>query len=210
MARRGDALRDHILEQAKLVFLEAGFERTTMDAVAARASTSKRSLYAHFSTKEALFLAVIDHVDDLFQHRMGDPADYADDPVEATALYCARFLQFVRWESVVQTCRLGIAAADQFPEASAHLHSIFFDRTAERLAAHVHRSFDLEAALARTVANELLGATIYPELPRLLFAATPAAPDLPELGDLGDDADLATIRRRVRALLTIAIPPNQP
>jgi len=60
MARRGDKLREHILWIAKDVFLEMGFERASMDVVAARAETSKRSLYAHFESKEKLFLAVID------------------------------------------------------------------------------------------------------------------------------------------------------
>ena len=62
MARRGQALREHILDTAKLAFLEGGFERTSMDAIAARAETSKRSLYAHFPTKDALFLAVLERI----------------------------------------------------------------------------------------------------------------------------------------------------
>ena len=61
-ARRGDKLREHILWVAKDVFLEMGFERASMDVVAARAETSKRSLYAHFENKEKLFLAVIELV----------------------------------------------------------------------------------------------------------------------------------------------------
>ncbi len=48
MARRGEELREHILWAAKDVFLEMGFERASMDEVAARASTSKRSLYGAF------------------------------------------------------------------------------------------------------------------------------------------------------------------
>src|SRR5450755_3901656 len=44
MARRGDKLREHILWIAKEVFLEMGFERASMDLVARRAETSKRSL----------------------------------------------------------------------------------------------------------------------------------------------------------------------
>lgn len=201
MTRRGKALRDHILEEAKQVFLESGFERTSMDAVAARAATSKRSLYAHFSTKEALFLAVIDHVDELFQERMQAPSDYSDDPDEATVLYCARFLQFLRWESVVQTCRLGIAIATQFPEASAHLHDIFFEATTARLAAHLRESYSLDPRRAHALAGELLGSTACPELSRLLFAASPTRPDLPQLATLADDVDLAAIRTRTRVLL---------
>ncbi|MEU7784849.1 helix-turn-helix domain-containing protein [Amycolatopsis sp. NPDC049159] len=38
MARRGAALREHILDTAKAAFLEDGFERTSMDAIAARAN----------------------------------------------------------------------------------------------------------------------------------------------------------------------------
>ncbi|MET0427351.1 MAG: helix-turn-helix domain-containing protein, partial [Microvirga sp.] len=60
MARRGVQLREHILWTAKDVFLELGFERTSMDEVAGRAATSKRTLYAHFESKEKLFLAVIE------------------------------------------------------------------------------------------------------------------------------------------------------
>jgi hypothetical protein len=37
MARRGDALREHILWVAKEVFLELGFERASMDDVGSRA-----------------------------------------------------------------------------------------------------------------------------------------------------------------------------
>ena len=56
--RAGAELRRHILFVAKDVFLEAGYERASMDTVAARAGTSKRSLYAHFESKDKLFLAV--------------------------------------------------------------------------------------------------------------------------------------------------------
>src|SRR6184192_1078373 len=99
MARRGEALREHILDSAKLAFLVDGFERTSMDAIAARAETSKRSLYAHFPTKDALFLAVIERVRALFGARMHTPTQYADEPAEAVVRYCGRFLQLLRWSS---------------------------------------------------------------------------------------------------------------
>ena len=62
MARRGDELRKHVLQVARGVFLEMGFERASMDEVASRAETTKRSLYAHFESKEKLFLAVIERM----------------------------------------------------------------------------------------------------------------------------------------------------
>lgn len=198
MARRGDVLREHILENAKEAFLRAGFERTSMDAVASQAQTSKRSLYAHFPTKEALFLAVVDHIDQRFQNRMLTPADYADDPAEAAAQYCARFVQMLRWESVVQTCRLGITTAVQFPAAAARLHEVFFDTPTRRLAAHFAERCQLDDATAEALATDLIGATTYPELPRLLFGIGKTRPDVPEGGPAADDVDLPHIRLCVR------------
>jgi AcrR family transcriptional regulator len=37
MQKRGDALRDNILWAARDVFLEAGYERASMDVIASRA-----------------------------------------------------------------------------------------------------------------------------------------------------------------------------
>ena len=73
-----------MLWTAKDVFLTTGFERATMDAIASRAGTTKRTLYAHFAGKEALFLAVVDLVQDLLSGKLGRPESYADDPVEAS------------------------------------------------------------------------------------------------------------------------------
>jgi AcrR family transcriptional regulator len=65
MGLRGGDLRDHILWTAKDLFLEVGYERASMDVVAERAATSKRSLYAHFESKDKLFLAVAELIRDL-------------------------------------------------------------------------------------------------------------------------------------------------
>src|SRR4051794_12447408 len=121
MARRGEALREHILDTAKLAFLDDGFERTSMDAIAARAETSKRSLYAHFATKDALFLAVVERGRALFGDRIGSPADYAEQPAEAVVRYCGRFVQLLGWSSVGKMVRLGISEADRLPELTAGL-----------------------------------------------------------------------------------------
>src|SRR3954453_14769402 len=99
MARRGDQLRDHILWTAKDVFLEMGFERASMDLVAARAETSKRSLYAHFESKEKLYLAVIELVRGLFLGVLKMPGDYSEKPGEALTLFCGRYLETLLYES---------------------------------------------------------------------------------------------------------------
>lgn len=48
--------RDEVLAAALEVFRERGYERTTVRAIAERAGVTISSLYAHISSKEALFL----------------------------------------------------------------------------------------------------------------------------------------------------------
>ncbi|TWC22661.1 TetR family transcriptional regulator [Pseudomonas sp. SJZ085] len=62
-ARRGrpanEALGQTIIDAAYELFVELGFQATTMDKVAQRAKISKLSIYRHFENKEALFSAAI-------------------------------------------------------------------------------------------------------------------------------------------------------
>ena len=61
--RRGrpanEALGQTIVSAANELFVELGFQATTMDKVAQRAKISKLSIYRHFENKEALFSAAI-------------------------------------------------------------------------------------------------------------------------------------------------------
>ncbi|UVL25230.1 TetR/AcrR family transcriptional regulator [Pseudomonas donghuensis] len=62
-SRRGrpanEALGQTIADAACELFVELGFQATTMDKVAQRAKISKLSIYRHFENKEALFSAAI-------------------------------------------------------------------------------------------------------------------------------------------------------
>ena len=51
--------RAAILDAAARLFLEQGFERTSVDAIAAAAGVSKLTVYSHFEGKEGLFKALI-------------------------------------------------------------------------------------------------------------------------------------------------------
>ena len=56
---RGEKRREEIAEVAERVFLELGFNETTMQIVASRAGASKETLYRHFGSKEGLFSEVV-------------------------------------------------------------------------------------------------------------------------------------------------------
>ena len=200
MARRGEQLREHILYVAKDAFLEMGFERASMDVIAGRAETSKRTLYAHFENKEKLYLAVIDLVRGLFLSRLKMPGDYSGDAAKALVMFCARFLETLLYARTIQMCRLSIAETARFPEGSAQYFDVIFSTVHERLSAYLRETFGLSAKVSSEAAQELLGRVIHPRFPRALFGVDELS------GHLDDEAiradfDLKPIRKAVAELI---------
>jgi AcrR family transcriptional regulator len=206
MARRGDALREHILQAAKQVFLEMGFERASMDEVARRANTSKRSLYAHFESKEKLFLAVLDLVRGLFLARLKEPAAYSDEPTKALTLFCARYLETMLTRAPVQLLRLTVAETARFPEAAAQHYDSMFAEVVGRLAGYLETTFGSSARASTDAAQRLLAQVLFPLLPRALFG-------LEELIDGFDDearSPKVDLRRLRRIVVDVIEPISQP
>jgi TetR/AcrR family transcriptional regulator of autoinduction and epiphytic fitness len=54
--------RDAILQAATEGFRDEGYETTSMDRIAELANVSKRTVYNHFGSKEALFQAVVEQL----------------------------------------------------------------------------------------------------------------------------------------------------
>jgi AcrR family transcriptional regulator len=65
MGRTAAATRRRILETAYELFYRKGFARVGVDVVAERAGVTKRTLYYHFRSKDALLAAVLE-----FHHEM--------------------------------------------------------------------------------------------------------------------------------------------
>lgn len=62
--RQAEAKRAVILDAAEELFVSSGYELTSVDAIAARAGVSKRTVYDHFGDKLSLFRSVLRRVDD--------------------------------------------------------------------------------------------------------------------------------------------------
>ena len=200
MARRGKELREHILWAAKEVFLEMGFERASMDVVAVRAKTSKRSLYAHFESKEKLFLEVIELVRGLFFSRLKMPSDYSENPAEALVMFCGRYLEILLFEGAIRMSRVTMAETVRFPEGAAQYFDVMFTQVHSRLSAYLKTTFGLPVRIAADAAQKLLGRVLYPRFPRALFGVDPLAGEFHDDG-LAPDFDLKSIRRAVTDLI---------
>lgn len=200
MARRGDALREHILFTAKEVFLELGFERASMDVVSTRAKTSKRSLYAHFESKEKLYLAVIELVRGLFLNQLKTPSDYRGKPAEALTRFCARYLEILLHESAIQMCRISMAETSRFPEGAREHFDVMFTQVHARVAAYLKATFGLTTKASAEAAERLLAQLLYPRLVRGLFGVDKLSPRFDADG-LSASFDLRPVRKAVDALI---------
>jgi AcrR family transcriptional regulator len=177
MAIRRENLTEAILAAAKSVFLEHGFHRVSMDLVAAKAGTTKQTIYARFPSKDALFEAVLELVQSYFEDDIGDVEDLPD-----AARAVARFLLRVR-ESCVSAhatayLRLAIAEAKTLGKSSERVRAAIFDAPIVQIEAFLSRR---ELAYEADDVARLFAALVYPDVIRSLFDANAqvahAAPD---------------------------------
>ena len=66
----------------EFVMLEKGLDAASMDDVAARAGTTRPTVYAHFKSKDEQFSAVVELIKGLFLGERRSPDVYAAEPVE--------------------------------------------------------------------------------------------------------------------------------
>ena len=60
MARSSNTTKERILQAGYGLLYREGFTRTSLDAIAAAAGVTKRTLYYHFDSKDALVAAVLE------------------------------------------------------------------------------------------------------------------------------------------------------
>lgn len=107
-----------IVAAARKLFLESGYGAVSMDAIAAEADVSKRTVYSHFQNKENLFGAVIGDM----CAEMGGPnasAFSADlPPAEALKTYGRQILRVALDPKALAVFRVILSESAQFPELS--------------------------------------------------------------------------------------------
>ncbi|WP_144113215.1 TetR/AcrR family transcriptional regulator [Paraburkholderia sp. BCC1886] len=114
--RLTDRKRAAVIAAAIEEFLAAGFEATSMDRVAARASVSKRTVYNHFPSKEALFAAILRQLWDS-SDAAAAPAYCSTQPLRAQLLHMlVKKLALLNDEAFVSLARVAIAAGIHSPE----------------------------------------------------------------------------------------------
>src|SRR5260370_2096660 len=137
--------RSSILNAAAEIFLDGGYLGTSMDEIADKGGVAKQTVYAHFSNKRDLFIAMVSALTNQASDRVhvGVPEfREGDDLKRYLTDYAVRQLQIVLTPRIVRLRRLVIGEVSRFPELGEALYSggpgraiISLAATFERLAA---------------------------------------------------------------------------
>ncbi|WP_368877256.1 TetR/AcrR family transcriptional regulator [Providencia vermicola] len=119
---KGQRRNKALISAASDIFIQYGFEGTTLDMIIERAGGSRSTLYKNFGDKEGLFAAVIESmIDDIFTD--DDDSIPTKQTIESIlSFYGARFLLNVIKPQSIGLYRLILGEYNRFPEIS---HAFF-------------------------------------------------------------------------------------
>ena len=190
--------RERILRAAKLVLLEKGLDAASMEDVAARAGTTKPTVYAHFKSKDELVSAVVEYVKGLFHGKLREPEAYAGEPVEAVARFCGRFVVLACRRDAVGYQRVALAAAGRSPVIARAVYDTLYAEARRSLAEYL-RTRKLTRSPERD-AELILSATTAGPVIRHLFGVDEPSSSVPDDGIGGAEIDLQDILEAVRLI----------
>ena len=109
--------RRDILLAGKKVFFEQGYGLTSIDRIAAVAGTTKRTIYDHFGSKDALFAEVIAFGSEQFVAQLLPTAEALPAPLaDGMRLFIVQLTDLVTRPDIVRFQRLIIAEAERHPQ----------------------------------------------------------------------------------------------
>lgn len=189
MPRKRLDTREHIIEAAYRLFYKSGFATVGVDAIAEAADITKRTLYYHFDSKQALIAAVLAAQSELalaqIEHWAGSGTDGPLEVVENL------FSQFAAWASQPRWRSSGFTrAAMEFAAQPGH---------PARLAARRHKA-SVEVWLAARFAEG--GITTSVELARQVMLLVEGCHSL--ILVRGDPSYASTAARAAKALVAAA------
>jgi AcrR family transcriptional regulator len=91
-AERSEATRGALLEAARRLFTEHGFAATSRDEIAEASGVTRGALYHHFSSKEGLFRAVVEQLEEEMTNHVAEVAMAEADPAAQLRLGALAFL----------------------------------------------------------------------------------------------------------------------
>jgi AcrR family transcriptional regulator len=128
------AVDERILQAARKVFLERGFEGASIEEIAEAARSGKPTIYARFPGKEALFTAVVTQSVAANIARIQASTTTGATIEERLENLGAAILQWILVSDAVGLMRVAIAEARRFPGLASSVYGMAREHAAEGLA----------------------------------------------------------------------------
>ncbi len=121
MANVRSSSRERLVEAARVLFWQKGYEATSLQDVVQAASGKAGSLYYFFRTKEDLLLAVLDRYVEMLWPAVIEPAfARATDPIERVFAILEGYRQGLIYTGFSHGCPIGnlaLEVSDEYPRA---------------------------------------------------------------------------------------------
>ena len=124
---------EQLLEAATALFVERGFEGTTMEAVALAAGIGKQAVYQRYPNKEAMFTAIVARLSDEGEAAM-PRHDNRDSLADGFARRILDYLRYALSPRSQLVCRLVMREGHRFPPLVLLLEQTTLERMIQPLA----------------------------------------------------------------------------
>lgn len=161
--------RKHIVDGALRVFLERGYEGTSMNLVAEESGVIKQTIYSHFNDKESLFKAIIEKLTlEHFRSQIGDSVPVEQDPRVVLRKLGDFFISRQKDPSYIALMRTVIGESARFPElARLYTNTVIgpgMKMLTAYFAAHPELKLKDEEAAARIFCGSLVANILVQEV----------------------------------------------
>jgi AcrR family transcriptional regulator len=132
----GDGTRDRVLDAAVTVFRTRGYHMATMDEIARISRSSKKTIYKLFSSKEVLFLSLLDTL----KHELSLlPIDLHAPPDEALRKFLLEVARILLTDSSLDLLRTIMRAQSENPDLARTAEACHADQVALALEGYLDR-----------------------------------------------------------------------
>jgi AcrR family transcriptional regulator len=128
--------RRQILDGARKVFLDLGFDGASMGEIARSAGVSKGTLYVYFADKSRLFEAIVEQ-ETLEQQNLAFNFDPERDVATTLAEFGQAYIQLLCRPAGGSAIRTVMAIAERMPEVGRRYYEQVLERTIGRLALYL-------------------------------------------------------------------------
>lgn len=173
--------RRQILDGARRVFSQLGFDATSVNDIAREAGVSKGTLYVYFENKEQLFAAIIDEERQHIQANLFAALEQGLPVDETLSLFGARLARLMTTDRIVRAQRVVVSMAERMPDLTRAFFEAGPQATVQRLALYLREQDRLghlqiaDADLAAAQFIELSQTSL--SRPRLYHAVPPGPAD---------------------------------